>query len=156
MEHFILEPSLQNDTLTYWITDTLVSNKDTLSISLTYLDTDTLNQLVYRTDTLDLVSKISRDKQKKELQAKIEEWEKEQKKEKRRQKEKYVEQECPYLKKEELKYQVRPAGAIAPDQNITFTFDEPIAVIDTSAFHFYKQQDTLWIEEPIPVPSQGE
>lgn len=149
VEHFILEPSLQNDTLTYWITDTLVSNKDTLSISLTYLDTDTLNQLVYRTDTLDLVSKISRDKQKKELQAKIEEWEKEQKKEKRRQKEKYVEQECPYLKKEELKYQVRPAGAIAPDQNITFTFDEPIAVIDTSAFHFYKQQDTLWIEEPF-------
>lgn len=149
VENLILEPSLQNDTLTYWITDTLVSNKDTLSISLTYLDTDTLNQLVYRTDTLDLIAKITRDKQKKELQDKIEEWEKEQKKERRRQKESYVKQENPYLKKENLNYQVRPSGSIAPDQNVTITFDEPIAEIDTTAFHFYKQQDTLWIEEPF-------
>lgn len=148
-ENFILERSLRNDTLTYWITDTLVSNKDTLSISLTYLDTDTLNQLVYKTDTLDLIAKITRGKQKQELQNKIEGWEKEQKKEKRRQKENYKEPENPFLKKEELSYQAKPSGNIAPDQNITFTFAEPIASIDTAAFHFFKQKDTLWIEEPF-------
>lgn len=148
-ENFILEPSLRNDTLNYWITDTLVSNMDTLSISLTYLDTDSLNQLVCKTDTLDLIAKVTRDKQKKELQEKIDEWEKEQKKERRRQKDNYQEQENPYLKKEELTYQTRPSGSIAPDQNITFTFNEPIADVDTSALHFYKQQDTLWIEEPF-------
>ena len=56
-EDMILERSSNNDTLTYWITDTLVSNKDTLTFSLTYLDTDTLGQLTYRTDTLDLIPK---------------------------------------------------------------------------------------------------
>lgn len=148
-ENFILERSPQNDTLTYWITDTLVSNKDTLSISLTYLDTDTLNQLVYKTDTLDLIAKITRSKQNKELQEKIEEWEKEQKKERRRQKENYKEPENPFLKKEELSYQANPSGNIAPDQNITFTFAEPIAAMDTAAFRFFKQKDTLWVEEPF-------
>ena len=59
-EDMILERSSNNDTLTYWITDTLVSNKDTLTFSLTYLDTDTLGQLTYRTDTLDLVPKVTR------------------------------------------------------------------------------------------------
>ena len=29
-----------------------------------------------------------------------------------------------------------------------FTFDEPIASVDTAAFRFYKQKDTLWVEEP--------
>lgn len=147
-ENFIVEHSLRNDTLTYWITDTLVSNKDTLSISLTYLDTDSLNQLVYKTDTLDLIAKITRSKQRKELQDKIEAWEKEQKKEKRRLKENYTAQENPNLK-QYLSYQAKPSGAIAPDQNITFTFSEPIAELDTAAFRFFKQKDTLWIEEPF-------
>lgn len=147
-ENFIVEHSLRNDTLTYWITDTLVSNKDTLSISLTYLDTDSLNQLVYKTDTLDLIAKITRSKQRKELQDKIEAWEKEQKKEKRRLKENYTAQENPNLK-QYLSYQAKPSGSIAPDQNITFTFSEPIAALDTTAFRFFKQKDTLWIEEPF-------
>ena len=67
----ILERSSNNDTLTYWITDTLVSNKDTLTFSLTYLDTDTLGQLTYRTDTLDLIPKVTRTQQVKERQKKI-------------------------------------------------------------------------------------
>lgn len=146
-ENFIVERSLNNDTLNYWITDTLISNMDTLSVCMTYLNTDTLNQLVYQTDTLDLIAKITRSKQQKELQEKIEEWEKEQKKEKRRMKENYVEKENPYLKKE-LSFQMKPAGTIAPNQNVTFTFDEPIMSIDTAAFRFFKQKDTLWIEEP--------
>ena len=61
VENMVLEHSLHNDTLTYWITDTLVSNLDTLTVSMTYLDTDTLHQLVYRTDTLDIIPKITRE-----------------------------------------------------------------------------------------------
>ena len=82
----VLERSLHNDTLTYWITDTTVAYKDTLTFSLTYLDTDTLGQLAYRTDTLDLIPKITHARQAKERQKKIEEWEDQQKKAKRRQK----------------------------------------------------------------------
>ena len=147
IDHLILEPSTHNDTLTYWITDTLISNMDTLSISMTYLDTDSLQQLVYRTDTLDIVSKITRSRQRKELQEKIKEWEKAQEKLKKRHKEKYEAKPNPYLK-EELICQIKPSSQIAPNQNITITFDEPIATIDSSLFHFYKQKDTLWIEEP--------
>ena len=48
-----------NDTIHYWIKDSLLYQQDTLRMSLSYLYTDTLNQLVPRTDTLRIVSKVS-------------------------------------------------------------------------------------------------
>lgn len=147
-EHFVLEHSVGNDTLNYWITDTLVSNLDTLAFALTYLDTDTLGQLVPRTDTMELVPKVSREKQRQELQDKIEEWEKQQKKNRKRRGDKFVEEENPYLR-QEVTYKMTPSGNIAPNQNVRFTFDEPVATVDSAALHFFKQKDTLWIEEPF-------
>lgn len=156
-EQFFLECSQHNDTLTYWITDTLVSDNDTLSFRLTYLATDTLGMLSQHTDTLDLVAKVTRTKQRKELQDKIDEWEKEQKRERRRLKESYTEQENPFLKTPELSYVTRPSGAIAPNQNITFTFAEPVAALDTAAIRFQRQQDTLWLDEPfLFLPSEND
>ena len=155
-ENMVLERSLHNDTLTYWITDTTVAYKDTLTFSMTYLDTDTLGQLTYRTDTLDLVPKVTRTQQVKELQKKTEEWEDQQKKAKRRQKENYVAKPNPFLR-EDLTYKMLPSGAIAPTQNIKFTFAEPIAGIDTAALHFHKRIDTLWVEEPyLFLPVEGD
>ncbi len=157
-EDFILERSARNDTLTYWITDTLVSDKDTLSFSLTYLDTDTLGQLVYRTDTLDLVPKITRSRQREEKQKKIEEWEDQQKKEKRRMKDKYEEKPNPFLR-EDFNFKVQPSGSIAPTENIRFTFDEPIAKLDTTALRFFKynEKDSAWVDEPyLFLPVEGD
>lgn len=74
----VMERSLKNDTLTYWVTDTTYSYmQDTLTFALTYLETDTLGQLSPRTDTLDLTPKETRAKQLKDLYKKIEDWEKE-------------------------------------------------------------------------------
>lgn len=73
---FLLEASEHKDTLTYWIKDTLTANLDTLKFSLTYLDTDTLGQLVLRTDSQELAAKKSRERIEKELKEKIEKWEK--------------------------------------------------------------------------------
>lgn len=42
------------DTLTYWITDYNVFSKDTLSLKMTYLKTDSTNKLIYSTDTLNI------------------------------------------------------------------------------------------------------
>lgn len=68
---FIVEkPTGRIDTLHYWIRDSLIYKMDTLKMSLTYLYTDTLNQLVPRTDTLRLVSKI-RPKSEKELEKEL-------------------------------------------------------------------------------------
>ncbi|MCD8317882.1 MAG: Ig-like domain-containing protein [Paraprevotella sp.] len=152
----LLERSQLNDTLTYWITDTLISNKDTLSFSLTYLDTDTLGQLSYRTDTLELVAKTTRTRQLKDQQEKIEDWDNQQKKLMKRQKEKYVPQANPYLH-QSLNFKMQPSGGIAPTDNIEFTIDEPVASVDTTALHFYKQKDSLWIEEPfLFLPVKGD
>ena len=57
---FVIEQTTgRNDTIHYWIKDSLLYQQDTLWMSLTYLYTDTLNQLVPRTDTLRMVSKVS-------------------------------------------------------------------------------------------------
>ena len=48
----VLEPSLENDTLSFWITDTLVAQNDTILLKLDYLKTDSLNLDQLETDTL--------------------------------------------------------------------------------------------------------
>ncbi len=50
----IIEAVPTNDTIQYWIKDSLVYNLDTLKFTSTYLAPDTLQQLVPRTDTLSL------------------------------------------------------------------------------------------------------
>jgi len=54
---FTIERTDRNDTLDYWIRDSLIYNHDTLEVELTYRATDTLGQLVPQTDTLLLISR---------------------------------------------------------------------------------------------------
>lgn len=70
---FIMERTPKNDTITYWIKDKEVMAIDTLSIRLTYLKTDTLNQSLPVTDTLtfmDRTRKPVKDDKKKEKKKK--------------------------------------------------------------------------------------
>lgn len=71
---FVVEASEHNDTLTYWLRDSLDIDIDTLIFQLDYYATDTLGQLSIRTDTLSLVSKITKEKMAKDLKNKQEEW----------------------------------------------------------------------------------
>jgi hypothetical protein len=59
---YILEKNPTNDTLSYWITDTLVTQMDTLKLKLDYLKTDSLNALSPWTDTLTLISRTYKPK----------------------------------------------------------------------------------------------
>ena len=150
---FLLVASAQNDTLTYWIKDTLTANLDTLKFGLTYLETDTLGQLVPRTDTLELAAKKSREKIEKELKDNIEKWEKEN--EKLRKKGKKVQTVNPFLKTY-MTPQMSRYGNMAPNKNVTITFPQPIEKIDTTLFSFQKKVDTLWINEPyLFLPVEG-
>lgn len=63
----ILERSLKNDTLTYWLKDQKLIETDTLKFRITYLKTDSLNQSVLFTDTLAFVDR-TRKKTEKELE----------------------------------------------------------------------------------------
>lgn len=49
---YVMERSLGNDTISLWITDSLVSNQDTILLKMDYLMTDTINRDVVATDTL--------------------------------------------------------------------------------------------------------
>ncbi len=56
------------DTLTYWFADTLLWQQDTLEYELTYRKTDSLENLVWQTDTLNTIYRVKKEdkKQKKE------------------------------------------------------------------------------------------
>ena len=47
-----IQSNERKDTITYWLTDSLAWNTDTLKVEVTYLKTDSLNELVPQTDTL--------------------------------------------------------------------------------------------------------
>ena len=130
---FVIEKNPRNDTIHYWVKDSLLFKQDTLAISLTYLYTDTLNQLVSRTDTLNLVSK---QKYKKEEP------------EKKKKKKKKDEADDP----EPTKF--LPVNVGAPSSmdvygSISLTFDEPIARFDSAAIHLKEKVDTLWKDIPF-------
>lgn len=54
---FLIQANQDKDSLVYWIPDTAVYKMDTLSVSINYLKTDSLYQLVSFTDTLSLVAR---------------------------------------------------------------------------------------------------
>ena len=141
---FIIESTPKQDTLTYWLRDTLLVNKDTLEMSMEYLVTDSLGQLVTQLDTLELVAKTPYAKRLKAKQKEIEDWQKEQDKKKKR--------EEPYdsifpAKPLEIKYEV--AQSMDPNRSVFIEAPTPLASLDTAAIHLYSQIDTLWYRAPF-------
>lgn len=76
----IVETVPTNDTIKYWITDSLIYTMDTLEIQVDYYATDSLKQLSVRSDTLWLSPKISKERLAKQRAQAEEEWAKEYKK----------------------------------------------------------------------------
>lgn len=63
-----IESNLKRDSITVWLTDTIISNIDTLKFELKYQVLDTLNQLVLKYDTLEMIyaaPKVSKTRKKK-------------------------------------------------------------------------------------------
>jgi hypothetical protein len=74
---FVIDKSPKNDTITYWIRDSLVYNNDTLSFVMTYNATDTLGVLTQRFDTVNVFSKVTYEKIQKRKADEYEEYRKE-------------------------------------------------------------------------------
>ena len=139
---FIIEATPRNDSICYWIKDSLVYQKDTLEVQLDYLYTDTLNQLVPKTDTLYLANKLTRE-QREKLQKKADE---DKEKERKRR-----EKKGDTIKVEPTKFltmNVDAPSAFDLYRNIYLAFEEPIASVDTAAIHMEVKVDSLW--EPTP------
>ena len=132
LKAFIIEKNLTNDTIHYWVKDSLLYKQDTLSLSLNYLYTDTLNQLVPRTDTLNLVAKTV----KKAVD------------EPKKKKKKKGEEEEPEPTKFLHVSTYIPSTMDVYDY-ISLSFDEPIASFDSAAIHLKQKVDTLWEDIPF-------
>ena len=138
---FIIESNPRNDTIRYWIKDTVMCERDTLTFQMDYLATDTLGQLVPKTDTLRMVNKIDK---KRRMALAEEALKKEEKERKKRAK-----------KGDTLKVEPKffAMSVDAPsnldlNRNIVLKFDEPVEHIDTAAIHMAVKVESLW--EGIP------
>ena len=140
---FVIEPNEGNDSICYWVKDSLVYLMDTLQIKMDYLYTDSLEQLVTKTDSIYLANKLTREQREKLAQKEAEEKEKERKK-KEKKGEKIEPEPFPFLK-----MNVDAPSSMDVNKNILLTFEEPVAHIDTSAIHMSVKVDSLWEETPF-------
>lgn len=151
----VLEASEKKDTLTYWITDTAFTHStDSLEMEMRSMDTDSLGNLIWRTDTFMLVARNGWAKIRDERQKNIDDWNKNREKRAKKSKTPLPPEENPY-EHEYLELKITPSGALDPNKNIVIKVDEPISSIDTSSIHLYMVRDSNFYEEPflvLPTP----
>ena len=140
---FVVEKTSRNDSICYWIKDSLLCEQDTLMMQLKYLATDTLNQLSLTTDTIFITNKQDKaQRQKAAEQAKQKEEKERKKKSKRGEKTDSI-TVIPFLNAK-----VDAPSTLELGSNISISFDEPIVAIDTSAIHLQVMVDSLWQDLP--------
>lgn len=141
---YIVQASVDYDSITYWMKDSLVYYQDTLSFALTYEYTDTAGLLVPRTDTLNLVPKKTRAKILQEEEKKREEAAKE--REKRMKRGDTIPETKP--QPQYLGIKIKGGTSMNMNSNVLIDFDEPVVSYNDTAIHLLKKVDTLWVEQP--------
>jgi len=124
---FMVQKNNTMDSLTYWITDTLVWKSDTLKMSMTYLKSDSLYQLVPQTDTLTLAMRKGRINPR------------------AKQKKKQV----TVLKTEVLKFSSNIGGAFEIYNPVSIRFEEPLSEMDISKIKLSQLIDSTL--KPLPL-----
>jgi len=141
---FVIEANEKLDTIHYWLRDTMLINKDSLLMDITFHMTDTLGNLVLHTDSaVEMLPKVPYEKRMKEQAKELEKWQKQQEKKKKN--------DQPYdsiypIKPLEVKYNV--PSAATPDSRITIEMPTPLEVCDTSKVHLYSMIDSVWYQTP--------
>lgn len=143
---FIIEHNTLQDSLTYWIKDSTLINRDTLNVELQYMATDSLGALRQQTDTLEILSRDTYAKRMKREQKKYDEWKKKQEKAEKR-----GEPFLTVMPKEALIPRYNISSMSDPDRNPSIEFDVPLALADTGKVHLYSKIDTLWYRAPLVV-----
>ena len=157
-----IQRNVENDSLFYWITDSAMIKSDTITVALTYLRTDTADNLEEVTDTIHFGyrkpnSQIKEEEKKakeresraKRLTQLLEKQEKaaaqgkelsEDELEEIKELQRVDPNEIPKLQMEFVK-----SGTIDVGDSIILKFDAPIAHIDQSKVHLDIKRDTLWV-----------
>lgn len=128
-EWYVLEGNLTNDTLSYWLTDSIVYNMDTLRIAMDYYRTDSLNELSLYNDTLQYIYRPPKTQKKKSRKAKND-----------------------TLPEVEPTVFMQMTVGITSKQDVNkpfmIEFATPVATLNNAAFHLAEKKDTLWIPQP--------
>ena len=141
---YIVQTNARNDSITYWMKDTLYYYQDTLSFALTYYATDTLGILSPRTDTLNLVPKKTRAKILQEEEKKRKEEEKEREKRLKKGDSTEVKKPTPVLS-----MKVNAGSSMDLNAVVTVVFEEPVVAYCDTSLHLTHKVDSLWEDAPF-------
>ena len=149
---FVENRTKGNDTIQYWLRDTLLMAQDTLQFAYTYETTDDSTGVNYlRTDTLELVPRKTMAMIREEQQEELEKWQKQQEKRRKKGKEYQVTPPVKYLS-----IGGRRSSVISPVQNQPIEFEEPLLQLDTAAIHLLRAtSDSTTVEVPFRLLSDA-
>jgi len=121
------EYSGDKNNITYWITDSLIYKRDTIFVEANYLISDSLDNLVPKTDTLRFIWKNKeapkKDKKKKET----------------------------VVKPETLKIDLTAKSIMDVFDTLKITFSEPVIDFDFDKIKIQQKVDTLWEDKKFPI-----
>jgi uncharacterized protein (DUF2141 family) len=121
---FIMDRSIKNDTVTFWIADSTYYNQDSLSVSLSYLMKDSLDNPFMQTDTIAMYAPFEKKEKKKKKHKKDDEPE-----------------PIPTIKLRNIKSNVDVFG------QFRFSLPAPAIHFNRKAFKLYNHKDTIPEEE---------
>ncbi|NOZ47151.1 MAG: Ig-like domain-containing protein [Chlorobi bacterium] len=128
---FILEENPGMDTITYWIKDSVLLAKDTLTFQLSYLKTDSLGELIQTKDTIKLISE-KKEKIKQQKRNLL-----------RRNKE-----DSDTIKRSDLKLKTNIIKyTLGLKSDLLITANYPVLSVDKNKIYLYELEDT--IEKPL-------
>lgn len=123
---YVQEKAMRADSLTYWITDSLLYKQDTLKLSLIYLKTDSTSNLVEKTDTINMVvtNKIGK---------------------KRNKSNEVDNQNLPLLFVHNI------VNDMEVYDTLSLNFEEPITEIAKDSIQLFIKKDTIWTQVPFEL-----
>lgn len=129
---YVLDNSQHNDTLDYWITDSLLIQSDSIKVSMKYLHTDTLDNRTFTNDTIYFNLKKAKTKKKDE------------KKDKKKEENDTITDTIPQIPL--IDFSVSGSTTIEVYNPLRFKSDSPIDSIIPNTVHLSHKVDTIWNE----------
>ena len=144
---FVVNASAGNDTLTYWLADTMLLRQDTLRFAYTYDNwDDSLAQMLPKTDTLELVPKTTFAKRAANEAKELEKWNKQ--REKREKRGDFSKSQPPMVA---LQLRADVSSSLVPNRNILIQFDQPLQRFDMKKLHLRLKKDSTYHDAPYAL-----
>ncbi|MCG6189690.1 Ig-like domain-containing protein [Maribellus maritimus] len=126
---YILEPNSKMDSITFWITDTLLAQKDTLLMDVSYFQLDSTQQVYVHHDTLQM--NFSEPEKKETPRGR------------RRGRDDEDEQEDAQAEIPQFVWETSFGSTVELNEDLKFTAPEPLKNLDKNDFTLYLTDDTL-------------